>query len=275
VLQNVGMGFQKWSIDKTPKAVGKNGKAKWVGVWILGLLFQVVVVVLTGVAVTLGNASTLGAFAGSGLIALSIFSYFVLKEKIVSKEIMGMVLIILGTGVVAAFSRDAQSAEVHLDMTRNGIFFGPYLGAVAVGLVLLKKNLHTLGGAILGLIGGSMNGIGVPTMKIVLNKFQEMNIEAGNFAAMMTAVGIRLLDIWTWIMIVGGVGGMIVIQFGYKYGKAVQVVPGHAAMVVVMPAIAGAVLLGETVPPMAWVGIAIVTVGVLITTTADPKKHVQ
>ena len=80
-LQNVGMGMQKWSIDKTPLAEDSAKKAGWIGVWIIGLLFQIVVVLLAFKALTLGNASTLGAFAGLGLIFIALFSMVVLKEK--------------------------------------------------------------------------------------------------------------------------------------------------------------------------------------------------
>ena len=98
MFQNVGMGLQKWAVDQVPRQETRGGKWAWIGVWVLGLLAQAVVVVLASIALTIGNASTLGGFAGLGLIALAIFSWLVLRENIVPKEIYGMVLIVAGSG---------------------------------------------------------------------------------------------------------------------------------------------------------------------------------
>jgi len=272
-LQNVGMGMQKWAIDRTPRAADTVGKAGWVGVWIVGLLFQIIVVLLAFKALTLGNASTLGAFAGLGLIFLALFSFLVLKEKILRKELVGIALIMAGTVVLGYFSHGSQSPDVHMQTSRTYGFFGAYMGLVLVGLVMLKFHLHTFGGGILGLIGGSMNGVGVVTQKIVTHTAVQMNIDFSSFAAFWSTLVVLLGNVYTWLMVIGGVGGFIVIQIGYKYGKAVQVVPSHASMVVIVPALAGVVLLGETVPWVCWLCIAVITAGVIITTTADPSKH--
>ena len=73
--------------------------------------------------------------------------------------------------------------------------------------------------------------------------------------------------------ILGIVGGMIVIQFGYKYGKAVQVVPGHAVMVVIVPVLASVILIGEKMPAIGYPAVALITLGTIITTMAAPAKH--
>ena len=269
-IQNVGMGTQKWAVDMTPKQETKAGKWKWIGVWILGLLMQAVVVVLGSIALHLGNAATLGGFAGLGLISLAIFSRLVLKEDIVPKEYLGMGLIVAATIVLGYFSHGSQSGDVNMKTERLIAFFAVYLTLVGVGIFVLTKNLEGYGGAILGIIGGSMNGLGVIFQKVVVNGAVSLS-NAGDGIGMIILK--LLLSGWTWLMIVGGVGGLIVIQFGYKYGKAVQVVPGHAALVVLVPVIAGIIILGETVPVPCLASIAVVVAGVLITTTAAPGKH--
>lgn len=268
-IQNVGMGLQKWSVDKTPASESKREKRKWVGIWILGLLFQAVVVVLGSIALGLGNAATVGGFAGLGLIFLAGFSRLVLKEIIVPKEYAGMALIVAGTVVLGAFSHGSQSAAVNMKTERLVMFFSVYLAFAGVGIFLLTRNLHTYGGAILGIIGGSMNALGVIFQKVVVNSAVTLHGDSAGIGAII----LKLLSSgWTYLMIVGGVGGLIVIQFGYKYGKAVQVVPGHASMVVMLPAIAGVIILGETVPIRCILSIVLIAIGVLITTTAAPGK---
>jgi uncharacterized membrane protein len=269
-FQNVGMGFQKWAVDKVPVQDTKAGKSKWVGVWILGLLFQAVVVVLTSYAMTLGNASTLGGFAGLGLIFIALFSFFVIKEEVLPKEIFGMVLIIIGTIALGAYSHGAQSPDVNMEHDRLVAFFAGYFIFVALGLVLLFKNLHTYGGAILGIIGGSMNGLGVIFNKVFMNTATALSHSGDGIGIILLKM---LMNGWTYVMIIGGVGGMIVIQFGYKYGKAVQVVPGHAVMVVIVPVFSSVILIGEKVPIIGIPAVLLICVGTLITTMAAPAKH--
>lgn len=269
MFQNVGMGLQKWSVDMTPKAEAGTQKWLWIGVWILGLLAQAVVVVLGSWALTIGNASTLGGFAGLGLIALALFSHFVLKERIVKKEMIGMALIVAGTIVLGIYSHGSQSGDVHMESNRMTIFFAVYLTAVAIGIALLLKHTKLYGGAILGVIGGSMNGLGVTFQKVFMNTAMAHIHGKG----LVGTILVLLASPYTYLMIVGGIGGLVVIQFGYKYGKAVQVVPGHAAMVVIIPVLAGMIILGESVPVLVLLSAVVVTVGVLITTLADPGKH--
>ncbi len=269
-LQNIGMGIQKLSIDKTPLQKTSGGKTKWIGVWILGLLFQVAVVILGFKALSLGYpAATLGGFGGLGLVFLAVFAYVVLKEKILRNEYIGMALVVVGTAVLGIYSEGTQNMEVALEAHRMVTFFVPYFAMIAFGIFLLVRYKETYAGAVLGLIGGSMNGIGVVFQKIVTLT----HLDVSGFDKLLLSLIQALSSPVTWIMIIGGVGGLIVIQYGYKYGKAVQVVPCHASMVVIVPAIAGVIIAKEHVPPIAWLCIVVIAIGVVIITTAAPAKH--
>lgn len=268
-FQNVGMGFQKMAVDRTPGARTKAEKRKWIGVWIIGLLFQVVVVIAGSAALTMGNASTLGGFAGLGLIFIALFSHYILKEEVLRRELWGMALVVVGTCILGYYSHGSQNPNVELDTSRMTSFFTVYLIAAAAAIVFMLKNLVAYGGAILGILGGTMNGLGLVFQKVVMARVMELSETTG-----VGAIILNLLTLpYTWLMIVGGIGGLIVVQFGYKYGKAVQVVPGHASSVVLIPVIAGMAILGEVVPPLCLAGIAVITVGVIVTTTAAPGKH--
>ena len=73
-----------------------------------------------------------------------------------------------------------------------------------------------------------------------------------------------LLFPYTIPMALGGVAGIVLVQFGYKYGKAIQVVPGFSSMVVIVPTLAGAATIGEPVTRAGLISIAIITIGVLV-----------
>gem|GEM_PF-2787763 len=271
-LQKTGMAMQKWSINQIPKTNLGKARCGWIGIWILGLLFQFVTVPLTFLALSLGNASTLGAFGGSGLIALAIFSRFVIKETIHWRELQGIGLLILGTSIMGYFAKDAQSGEIHMESIRTFLFFLVYAGFLAGAGFLLKKDIHRYGGAALGCVAGSMAGTGLVMQKIVTYTVQQMHIH-GN-----TSIGeiVRTLTglPYTWLMVLGAIGGIVVAQFGYKYGKAIQVVPGFSSTIVTVPVLAGVFLLKEPLPPVCWIGVFIVITGILITTTAPGSNTV-
>ncbi len=267
LILNLGMGLQKLSIDRIGKLKRGSGKSGWMVIWTVGMIFVFAPGIIGFKALSLGNASTLAGFAGLGLIFLTLFSYFVLKEEISRKELYGMILIVIGTSLLGYFSGESQNPKVTLETQKLIIFFAIYLGAIFIGIFMLIKNLQSFGGAILGMIGGSLNGVGLTFQKIVTPMFMGIRFNDGSTIIKF------LSNPYTWLMIIGGIGGVIVIQFGYKYGKAIQVVPGHAATVIIIPAIAGMIVLGEIIPVVCLISILIVTVGVIITTTAAPFKH--
>ena len=267
-LQKTGMAMQKWSINQIPGAGNRASKWGWIAVWILGLLFQFITVPLTFKALSLGNASTLGAFGGTGLVALALFSRFVIKETILRREIEGIFLIIVGTGVMGYFAKNVQSQVIHMNTARTTLFFVVYAAVLACAGLLLRKDLRRYGGAVLGGVAGSMAGIGIVMQKVVTFTAQQLDLSFRSWPSVREAIPVLAASPYTWLMLLGGIGGIVVAQFGYKYGKAIQVVPGFSSTIVTVPVIAGVVLLREPLPLPCWVGVAIVTFGVLVTTTA-------
>ena len=260
--------MQKWSINQISLASSRVSKGGWVGVWILGLIFQFATVPLTFLALSIGNASTLGAFGGTGLVALALFSRFIIKETILRRELEGIFLIIVGTGIMGYFAKDVQSQAIHMNTQRTLLFFTVYACLLITAGLFLKKNIRRYGGAVLGSVAGSMAGIGIVMQKVVTFTVQQMELNLRSWPSVKEAVPVLLSSPYTWLMVLGGIGGIVVAQFGYKYGKAIQVVPGFSSTIVTVPVIAGVVLLREPLPIPCWIGVCIVTAGILVTTTA-------
>ncbi|HOX27953.1 MAG TPA: hypothetical protein PLQ76_02230 [bacterium] len=267
-IENIGLGFQKMGIDRGAKAKSKGEKALWTFVWIFGFILSVSVAFIAFKILTLGNASTAGAFAGFGLVALTLFSYFILKETILKQELAGIALIMIATSILGYFSHGSQSETAHVNSTNMIYFFVGYLILIGIGGAILTKRLKTLGGLILGLIAGSMAGVGYGLQKIVSPMFMELfkNFNGENLGKIAT-------EPINWIMVLCAIGGVVILQFAYKYGKAVQVVPTRAAAFIMTPLISGLVYLGEKVPVICLASIVLVILGVVVTTTANPAKH--
>jgi drug/metabolite transporter (DMT)-like permease len=259
------MGLQKLAIDRMPQAGGPARKRFLVSLWILGLLCQFAVVLLAAKALTIGNASTLGGFAGFGLVVLALFCHFVLKEEMFKQELAGIALILAGSTLLGIFSHGFQSGHAHFESRGMIIFLSVYLCAVALAVVFMLRNVKAYGGAVLGTVGGSMGGLAMIFMKILVSRFAGTGVPL--------AVGALLSDVYFWMMVVGGLGGVGLVQVGYKFGKAIQVVPGFASMVVIMPALCGFIVLREPLPLICAISILIITAGILVTTTAAPGKR--
>ncbi|HOX29188.1 MAG TPA: hypothetical protein PLQ76_08560, partial [bacterium] len=259
-LTNIGLGLQKWAIDNKIHTSESGKGALFVSVWCFGLLLQLFVFFLAFKALSIGNASTLGGFAGFGLVVLTLFSFAILKEHILKQEMLGMTLILTGTASLGFFSSGHQSAEVIVHQQSMLVFFMVYFAFAAAGIFLLFKNLRGYGGAIFGLFGGSTSGLAMVFLKIVTHL-------PGMKESLLSTM---IHSPYTWLMAIGGVGGMALVQIGYKFGKAIQVVPCFSSMVVIIPTIAGISILGESVPTACILSVVVITSGVILTTTAAP-----
>lgn len=264
-LTNVGMGMQKLAVNNIPVAEPRSRKSMFMAVWMIGLLLQGVVVVLSAKALSIGNASTLGGFAGFGLVALAVFSHLVLKEKILKQELLGMMIIIAGTAMLGFFSHGHQGGISGFEQRRMTLFLVACTAVSAVAVVFMLRDIQSYGGVVLGTISGAAGGLGMIFLKIVVSHFKGMGGAGLHIAAI-------LCDPYVWLAVVGGLGSVALVQIGYKYGKAIQVVPGFSSMIVIMPALAGVLVLKEPTSIICVVSLAVIIAGVLVTSTADPKR---
>ncbi len=265
-IENIGLGLQKLAIDKIPAANGRLKKSGWTFVWILGFALTIVVALLIFKTMSLGNASTVGAFSGFGLIVLALFSRFVLKEKILPRELIGILIIMSGTSLIGYFSHGHQNTSVDYDSEKLLIFILCQACLIGAGFAVTVK-APRLAGVILGIIAGSIAGLSVTTQKILSHTFLGLfrdPLHADYAAIALTPV--------TWIMVLYGIGGVVLLQFAYKKGKAVQVVPSRATGAILTPLIAGVALLNESVPPLSLLGTLVIIAGIIVTTTANPAK---
>ena len=187
------------------------------------------------------------------------------NRKILKQELAGIALIIAATSILGYFSHGHQTETVRPDSGRMAIFFACYTALVIIGALIAVKKLDTIGGAIIGMIAGSMNGVGYVLQRMVAPLFIE-------FTHNTAVAGKILSNPMNWVMLAGGVGGIVVLQYAYKYGKAVQVVPSRAAAFIMTPVVAGLMFLGESLPPICIASVVLVIIGVIVTTTANPSK---
>ena len=154
--------FVGYSIHATAQAGQKIGlavavrrRARGLAVWILATLSMPVSVFLVLFAVSIGNASLVGAMSGSGLISLAVFSHLQMHEKISKRELLGVFIIAAAATLIGLFRVEAKPAEPSL------IDLYIYLPAVS-GLYLLLwlvfRNLSRIVGVVIAGLAGALGG---------------------------------------------------------------------------------------------------------------------
>ncbi|MCK5008814.1 MAG: hypothetical protein KAR73_15575, partial [Spirochaetales bacterium] len=73
---------------------------------------------------------------------------------------------------------------------------------------------------------------------------------------------------------------MVVMQFAYRRGKAIQLIPAFAANTIAIPVVGGIVAFQERLHPVQWIGVALIITGVFLLSlktsyTIHPSKRTQ
>jgi drug/metabolite transporter (DMT)-like permease len=59
---------------------------------------------------------------------------------------------------------------------------------------------------------------------------------------------------------------MVVMQFAYRRGKAIQLIPAFAANTIAIPVVGGLLAFSERLHPFQWIGIILIFAGVFLLT---------
>lgn len=118
VTLNLSKGIQKWGIEGLSLDIIKKGKddpklRKRFNVWLFGSIGTIVATVFQFLAQPFApNSSFVAAFGGIGLMALVIFSYFVLKEDIKKIEVIGIILVMVATIIYGLTASETAATNV-------------------------------------------------------------------------------------------------------------------------------------------------------------------
>ena len=115
------VAFTGYSIHAIAQAGQKIGfaitdrhRTKGAIVWFLSTLSMPVAVFLILYAVTIGNASLVGAMSGSGLASLAVFSHLYMREGISKQELIGVFTVIVAAILIGSFKLDMIAKEPSL-----------------------------------------------------------------------------------------------------------------------------------------------------------------
>jgi uncharacterized membrane protein len=269
--------FSGYSIHAVAQAGQKIGlatatkrKARGLVIWVFSTLSMPCAIFLILYAVSIGNASLVGAMSGSGLASLAVFSHLYMRERISRRELIG-VFTIVAAAILIGFFR-VEAVDVEFNLTALYIYFPAVCGTYLSLWLGFQKRSRIIGIIIAGL-SGALGGFIPLFQKVSASPFGRsrafLHLRFQNetaFTSLLKRGADLLSNPWalTWILI--SLVSMVVMQFAYRRGKAIQLIPAFAANTIAIPVVGGVLTFGERLHPFQWIGVILIFAGVLMLT---------
>jgi drug/metabolite transporter (DMT)-like permease len=251
---NVGKGMQKWKVAvlANRRRVLSAEHRRNFAIWVAGVLLTMVATVLYSFALKFTDKpSTVSALNGVGLIGLVVFAWWVLKERVGSRELLGAVLVIAGTALMGAFD---QPRPQEAGFSQAG-FLAWCVGGVALyaPLALYSWRAKRWHGLVFGSMGGCMIGTSMVLGDMAL-------ADAGN------DIFGQFGGPYVYLALIIGTGALGVTQLAFWRASAMVVVPTMNSFVICTPAGIQALTFGTILQPIQFVGLAVIVAGVVALT---------
>ena len=237
-------------------------------------------------AVSMGNVSIVGAMAGTGLASLSLFSAFVMGERVGRREMLGVAVVLAGAVLTGLSSSESESPAMLIREMYLTLGAVAAAGSVAVLLLHLRKlPTGAATGCFAGALGGfipkfqkvSTSGLGKARSPVGLASAPGAGGDAGGSHGIsggpatpqdgfLHRAGAIFANPYalTWIAL--SVLSMVVLQFAFKKDKAIRVIPAFTGSIIVIPVLGGVAFFGESFSPLQGAGVALILGGVMLIT---------
>lgn len=259
IVMNLGKGIQKMKVQvlKKGKKILSPENRKDFLIWCIGMTMTGGAGLLFTKALDMTDKpSVVSSLNGIGLIALSIFSLFVLKEKVGPREWGAVFMIIIGTGVFQYFN--TASGEQHYTLSTLLISF-LLCTVVAVALIMFTTKIQKGRAFVFAAIAGTFLAYMVIMFDI----------------ASVSASGKGFVHIlMTPYFIIGfflGNGAFVFTNMAFFYGSGIVIVPTVNSFLIVVPMILEIFIFGVILAPLQVLGVILIVAGVIILTTG--KGH--
>jgi drug/metabolite transporter (DMT)-like permease len=259
---NVGLVLQKRGIvapaaQKSLPRPSASRRSRPAPIWFLGMALMIGGYGLYAVAVSARVApiSLLQPLSASGLLVVALLAVIYLKERFDAAEWFGIATLLAGVILLGLSARGPQVASSGIETERYLIFFVVVI-ALAVAVTLAAATLLRRLELLLGILSGLLFGTGYLNTKALWLAVQDRNGALTIAAACLMALGL--------------VGGLVALQFGLRYGRALIVTAVNLVTNQVLVVAGGLVCLGESFPtdsaPFAarLLGLGAILIGILL-----------
>ncbi len=261
-------GIEIFSRKKSFKEKGKKPL-----IYIIGFALNNTIVIWQIIGTTFASAAVFSSVFGLGLILLMLYSHYILHEEIDIPELIGAILIIIGTTMVGFF----YIMEPQITGTINYVnFFVLILIMIVLFSVLIGFSWKTkiavafIFGAVAGTLGGTDNVL------------KRIGLTSSNFIEAFAGVFQLELDSFIFLFsFLAGFFGMILTQIGFAKGAdASRLVPMYNSLYIVAPVLFELLIInGSTLSMGITFSIIVIIVGVFMMnifkkTEDNPQKKI-
>jgi uncharacterized membrane protein len=262
--------------QKIGLTTARKRKSRGLVIWILSTLSMPLSIFLILYAVSIGDASLVGAMSGSGLASLAVFSHLYMHERITRRELVGVFTIIAAAILIGSFRVDTAVGEPAL--TALYIYLPATCGTYLFLWVFFRRRSQIVGIVIAG-FAGAIGGFvplfqKVSTSSLGLSRaLLHFSFQAETAFTSLLYNGANLLsNPWALAWIVISLVSMVVMQFAHRRGKAIQLIPAFAANTIAIPVVGGVLVFSERLHPFQWIGVILILSGVLLVTLKTGHK---
>ena len=182
-----------------------------------------------------------------GLVVLILFSYFVLKEGISNLQIVGIILILIGTVLITIFSLNTNDLQYEdFNQITFFIFTITLIVVEIIGILISKYNNYKAAGLIIGISAGTFMALQTVTKRI-------------------TAIPNPVLAlIFTFLSFGTMILTFLFTQFAFAKANANIVVPCFTSASIIIAVLIGVTALSEELILIQIFGIIIIVTGVIL-----------
>jgi uncharacterized membrane protein len=256
---NIGQATQKFAVN-TMERLRRRG----IVLWIAGLLLILGSNLVLLYAVKIGRVAIIGAMAGTGLASAGIFSALVIREPIRGREILGIAMIIAAAFLIGGFSKEYTPKEIN--MLRLYILFGAMVGGYLTAVLVMRK--RSVEGVLIGAFSGSLAGFVPLFQKVGSSAVGRSRIffDESRYRPLAREILALFANPFALVWLAVSFLSFLTMQFAYRRGKAINIIPSFSANWILLPVIGGTICFGEELRVFQWIGVAVILAGVLVLT---------
>jgi drug/metabolite transporter (DMT)-like permease len=235
---NLGLVLQKRGLVPPEAVIGRPNSSRLsrhTPIWYFGMALMIGGYGVYAIAVSARVApiSLLQPLSASGLLVVALLAVVYLNERFDLSEWLGVGVLLAGVISLGLSARGPQLASTGIETGRYVAFF-----AVDVALVIATScaALRIAGRAelLLGILSGLLFGTGYLNTKALALAIQDRNLLLTVAAGCLMAIGL--------------LGGLVALQLGLRFGRALIVTAVNLVTNQVLVVAGGLVCLGESFP---------------------------
>lgn len=258
-LAAIALSVLGYSILNLTQAVQKIGlhardrdKTRGTVIWLIATALATLSVLLIYAAISLASVAVVGAMAGTGLVALTLFSALWMHEELALRHVLAIVGIVAGAVLVGLYDSEG-SGDARIRLLYGLLAAGVVAGVL--GWILTRKS-----GARAVVVGGFAGFLGA-----YAQLFQNISTAGTDFAdGILPFLLAALTEPLTAVWVALSLSSLVVIQFAYKHGDAIQIIPVFTSMFILTPVLGGILVFQETLVLLQILGIAGIVTGTIV-----------